>query len=141
MTTVKVTTAAYKSPSNGSVERFHAYLAQSISNVVRHTHEDWDEHMGSPICVPRHTLGRHTIDSYRGPRRSMRNGGPRKNRQKHDLEDPNNKNIGPTNLSETKASSNTRLWTARNERCKVRSNRDSDRGQKDLELSYEKNAL
>jgi transposase InsO family protein len=51
----KVATAAYKPSSNGSVERFHAYLAQSISHVVKHTHEDWDEHIDSMLFAYRVT--------------------------------------------------------------------------------------
>lgn len=47
----KVATAAYKPSSNG----FHAYLAQSISHVVRQTHEDWDEHIESVLFAYRVT--------------------------------------------------------------------------------------
>ena len=51
----KVATTPYKPTSNGSVERFHAYLGQSISHVVKRTHEDWDKHMDSILFAYRTT--------------------------------------------------------------------------------------
>jgi len=51
----KLATTPYKPSTNGSVERFHAYLAQSVSHVVKRTHEDWDKHLESVLFAYRIT--------------------------------------------------------------------------------------
>ena len=43
----KVETTPYKPTSNGSVERFHAYLAQPVEGLMA-THDEVVEHDGSP---------------------------------------------------------------------------------------------
>ena len=50
----KLATTPYKPSTNGSVERFHAYLAQSVSHVVKRTHEDWGKHLECAIRLPYH---------------------------------------------------------------------------------------
>jgi len=51
----KVETTPYKPQSNGSVERFHAYLAQAISHATNETHTDWDRHIDSALFAYRTT--------------------------------------------------------------------------------------
>ena len=51
----KVHTTPYKPSTNGSVERFHAYLAQAISHAANETHTDWDKHIDSALFAYRTT--------------------------------------------------------------------------------------
>jgi len=50
-----MTTTPYKPSSNGSVERFHAYLAQAISHAVSATHDDWDTYIDGVLFAYRTT--------------------------------------------------------------------------------------
>jgi hypothetical protein len=51
----KLSTTPYKPSTNGSVERFHAFLAQSISHYVTNEHTDWDKHIDSMLFAYRTT--------------------------------------------------------------------------------------
>ena len=51
----KFATAAYKPSSNGSVERFHAFLGHSLAHAVKESQEDWDKHIDSALFAYRTT--------------------------------------------------------------------------------------
>ena len=51
----KFETTPYKPSTNGSVERFHAYLASAISHAIDNSQTDWDEHIDSVLFAYRTT--------------------------------------------------------------------------------------
>ena len=51
----KLETTPYKPSTNGSVERFHDYLASALAHAVDMSQTDWDEHIDSVLFAYRTT--------------------------------------------------------------------------------------
>ena len=51
MGTKKYSTTPYKPSSNGSVERFHKYLADALQMAVKQSPNTWEDHLDTLICI------------------------------------------------------------------------------------------